>query len=99
MIRHMVMWKLVEDGAEPVAALSESIAEALRGMAGRIPGLVNVQAFSNTLNLEGNWDLVLIADLEDTDALDRYQSHPVHVAVAQRIKAKATSRAAVDFEV
>ena len=98
-IRHVVMWQLAGEAHEERRFVAESIAEGLRAMNGKIPGLLAVQAEVNSLDLEGNWDLILLADLQDEEALAAYQTHPVHVAIAQRIKASAVKRAAVDFEI
>ncbi len=98
-VRHIVMWKLAGETREDRQAVAASIAVGLVGLLGQIPGLRDVVARPDTLFLDGNWDLVLVADFDDEEALAAYQTHPQHVAIATRIKRKATHRAAVDFEI
>ncbi len=98
-IRHVVMWKMADQSKEEKAKLARSLALALAELEGEIGGLRSVTAEPDTLDEAGSWDLVLIADLDDKAALDAYQEHPLHVAVAGKIKAAVVARAAVDFEV
>ncbi len=93
MVRHIVMWKL---GDKVDAPLLKTRLEALNG---RIPGLIRLEVGIDFLALEQSADLVLIADLESRDALDSYQAHAEHQAVAPLVKAAALSRSVVDYEV
>ncbi|MDQ6987471.1 MAG: Dabb family protein [Mariprofundaceae bacterium] len=93
MIRHIVMWKL-RDKAD-AAALKVRL-EALNG---RILGLIQVQAGIDFLQSQQSADLVLVADLENRQALDVYQQHPEHQAIVPLIKAAAVSRTVADYEV
>lgn len=92
MIRHIVMWKL-RDKAD-AGPLKERL-EALNGM---IPGLLHLECGIDFLASEQSADLVLLADLEDREALDGYQHHPEHQAVVPLVRAAATSRTVVDYE-
>ena len=42
--------------------------------------------------------MVLVAELENREALDAYQAHPEHQAVVPLIKAAAINRTVVDYE-
>jgi hypothetical protein len=53
----------------------------------------------NVLHPGANFDLVLIADYEDADAVARYQAHPDHKVVAAYIGSVVAERSAVDFEI
>ena len=96
-IRHLVTWQLAGDSAEDRSAKAEALAARLESLSGNVPTLVGIEARPNDLELDGNWDLVLIADFEDAEGLAAYQKHPDHVAVAKELKSAATARAAIDF--
>ncbi len=98
-IRHVVSWKLAttDDGerAEQIA----TITNGLESLPAVIPEILTLQVGANALNPGSNFDLVLIADYADTDALARYVEHPEHEKVASYIRSVIDGRSAVDFEV
>jgi len=93
MIRHIVMWKL-RDRADATI-----LKERLEALNGRIPGLIQLQVGIDFLQSPQSADLVLVADLENRQALDIYQQHPEHQAVVPLLKAAAVSRMVADYEV
>lgn len=97
-VRHVVMWQLNGDAKEERQAKAVELAGALTELQYVVPGIQMLTAGANALDFEGNWDLVLVADLTDEAALEAYQNHPDHLAVAEKIKAAASSRACVDIE-
>jgi len=92
MVRHIVMWKL-RDKADAV-----ELKQRLEALNGAIPGLLRLEAGIDFLASEQSADLVLVADLESRAALDHYQRHPEHQAVVPLVRAAATSRCVVDYE-
>jgi len=92
MVKHIVMWKLRDkaDAAE--------IKECLEALAGRIPGLLNIEVGIDFLESEQSADVVLYAELESREALKTYQSHPEHQAVVPLVKEAAIARTVVDYE-
>jgi len=92
MIRHIVMWKLRDKADAP--ALKARL-EALNGV---VHGLVRLEAGIDFLGSEQSADLVLVADLQGREALQVYQEHPEHQAVVPLIRAAATSRTVVDYD-
>lgn len=97
-VRHIVSWKMNGDTAEARRTQAEEIAEGIRGLEGRIPGLLTLDVRLNEYNAEANWDLVLVSDHSDKAALDVYATHPDHLEVVEIVKTRAASRAGVDFE-
>lgn len=105
MIRHVVVWRL-KDHADGHGK-EENIARvkaALEGLPARIPGYVGQRVEVGVNLFEGvgshaNWDLALIADFEDEEALKAYFRHPAHVEVAELVGRVREERAGVDFEV
>jgi len=92
MIKHIVMWKL-RDKADAVAIKAQ-----LDELAGKIPGLLNIEVGIDFLESDQSADLVLIVELENREALEVYQNHPQHQAVVPLVKAAAISRSVIDFE-
>jgi quinol monooxygenase YgiN len=96
MIKHIVVWRL---RAEPsVTANAERAKSLLEGMAGRIPGLLKIEAGINFLVDANASDLVLYTEFSDRAALDGYQTHPVHEAVKPAIRELTLERRVVDYE-
>lgn len=98
-LRHVVTWKLAETDAEVRAEQIERIRSGLEAL----PALVNeIRAFQvgvNALTAGDNFDIVLVSDFDDADALARYVVHPEHQKVAGYIRSVVSGRSAVDFEV
>ncbi len=92
MVRHIVMWKL-RDKAE-----SAEIKVRLEALAGNIPGLLSIEVGIDFLESEQSADLVLIAELENRQALEVYQNHPAHQAVVPLVKAAAIARTVIDYD-
>lgn len=92
MVRHIVMWKLRDKSDADV------LKQSLEALNGKIPGLIRLEAGIDFLASEQSADLVLVADLENREALDAYQAHAAHQAVVPLIRSAALSRSVVDYE-
>lgn len=99
MIRHVVMWRMAAADAGERAAHAAEVARRLNRLAGVVPQLRAVSAGANAAFPDVNWDVVLVADVDDLDALAAYQVHPAHEEAGAYIRSVAAARAAVDFEV
>lgn len=97
-IRHVVAWKL--NAADPATRQShtQQIADALKSLLPIIPEIQSMEVGSNKLFPKDNFDMVLIADYADADALNIYVEHPEHRKVAGFIRPLVRERACVDFE-
>ena len=96
MIKHIVMFKLKEEGKE--AAIREAL-ERLSTFQEEIPTLKAFQAVVNAPAADPtNYELALICDFEDIDGLNAYQVHPAHIAFGNFIKGVRESRACIDYE-
>jgi hypothetical protein len=96
MIRHVVSWTLLEQDPAKKAEASAFIAGQLMSLPPLIPEIITLNVASNAVAIDGNWDLVLIGDYADEDALRAYIEHPEHKKVVAVIKPYFASRAAVD---
>ncbi len=99
MIRHVVSWKLAATDDAERAEQVATIARGLRSLPAVIPEILSLEVGANMLNPGANFDLVLIAEYDDADALARYQAHPEHKKVASYIHSVVAERSSVDFEV
>ncbi len=99
MIRHIVMFSLLDqaEGASKAenALLIKGMLESLRG---RIPEIRALEVGINLNHAPGEWDLVLVSEFDDMEALFRYQKHPEHVKVGEFIMKVRKERAFVDYE-
>ncbi|MEO7017562.1 MAG: Dabb family protein, partial [Leifsonia sp.] len=69
------------------------------GLPAFIPEILALEVGVNGVNSEANYDVVMISDFEDEDAIKRYLVHPEHEKVASYIKSVVDVRSAVDFVV
>ena len=93
MITHIVFWKLKEENKEENAAIIKQKLEALVGI---VPGLLKAEVGRNLL--QDNYDLCLVSQFTDQEALAAYRVHPEHQKAASFVHASMCGRTAVDFE-
>ena len=100
MVKHIILWTL-KDEYTPAqkAEIKAGIKAGLEGLAGQIPGLVEIKV--NTVGLESSTaDLMLDSTFTDAAALGGYSIHPAHRAVADgKVRPYTKTRACLDFEV
>lgn len=94
MFTHTVLFKLHHRSPEAV----ERAAAVLRGMRGRIPGLLEVEVGIDTLGSGRAWDIALITRFADREGYEAYRTHPYHVdPVLAHMHAHAAEAAVVDW--
>lgn len=100
MIKHIILWTLKEElTAEEKAAVKAGIKEGLEGLAGQIPGLVDIHVQTECLP-SSTADLMLDSTFTDEAALKAYAVHPAHVAVADgKVRPYTQLRSCLDFTV
>ena len=100
MVKHIVLWKLKETAeGRDKAANAQVIKEALEALQGKIPGLLKIEVGFDFVKADTSCDVALYSELASPAALDAYQSHPAHQAVIPLIRALASERRAVDYEI
>ncbi len=99
MVKHIILWKLKEELTEAEKAVIKfHIKEGLEGLAGKVPGLVEIKVAVEGRLETSNCDLMLCATLKDEEALKAYAVHPEHVKVADTLVRPFTSeRTCLDF--
>jgi Stress responsive A/B Barrel Domain len=99
MIRHIVAWNLVAtDPAERTTAF-EQLKANIEGLVGVVPGLRSATVSRDIGNAAGNFDVVLVSEHDDAEALAVYQQHPDHVVAAGFTRTVTKDRVCVDVEV
>lgn len=103
MVKHVILWKLDEkltdsEKDQVKAGIKEGL-EGLAGLAGQIPGLVDI-----TVRTEGlpssNVDVMLESTFVDAESLKGYATHPKHVAVADgKVRPYTVLRSCMDYEI
>ena len=100
MVKHIILWTLKDElSAEEKKQVKLGIKEGLEGLAGKIPGMIDIKVNINGL-ASSNADLMLDSTFENEDALKGYAVHPEHVAVADgKVRPYTKIRSCLDFEV
>lgn len=99
MLRHIVSMKLAGGTADGRAKNAADLTEALNNLVGQVDQIRALTVASNIVARPGNWDLILIVDLDNAVDLELYREHPEHVKVAELIARVVAERCAVDFPV
>lgn len=95
-LRHVVSWRMSGDDAAERAEKARTIRDRLLALEPVVDEILELEVGVNEAGGD-DFDIVLIADFVDEDALQRYQVHPEHEKVAALIRASAAGRACVDF--
>lgn len=100
MVKHVILWTLKEElSVEEKATVKAEIKAGLEGLAGKIPGLLEIKVYTEGLP-SSNVDLMLVSSFVDEAALKSYAVHPEHVAVADgKVRPYTATRSCMDFEV
>jgi CRISPR/Cas system CSM-associated protein Csm5 (group 7 of RAMP superfamily) len=91
MVRHIVMWKLLEENRDENGREMKKQLEALVGV---VPGLRRAEV---TFGFgAGAFDICLYSELDDENALQVYQGHPEHLKVKKLVHAVTCERVYCD---
>jgi hypothetical protein len=94
-VEHMVWFRFREDVPQ---AKRDDYAARLKALEGVVPGVLRIEVGENFTNRALGCQLGLLVTLGSREALDAYQVHPEHVAVAQGLRADCDQILAFDFE-
>lgn len=100
MVKHVILWTLKKElSTEEKQQIKAGMKEGLEGLAGKIPGLLEIKVNANGL-ASSNADVMLDSTFTDEAALKAYAVHPEHVAVADgKVRPYTASRVCLDYEV
>ena len=95
MIRHIVLFRIKDEYKSEIPQLVKNF----YGMKGKIEGLVNLEAGADFLHSDRSYDVALVTEFVSREALDAYQTHPVHLPVKKRMGEVRVSSVACDYEI
>ena len=100
MVKHIILWTLKDTlSEEEKRNVKAGIKEGLEGLAGRIPGMLQIRVQTEKLE-SSNADLMRDSSFESEEALKGYAVHPAHVKVAgEKVRPYTAVRSCLDFEV
>jgi hypothetical protein len=95
MLKHVVFMKF-----KPTVTASDI--DQLKWNLGGLPALIpEIREFvfgDDVLRTERSWDFALVSAFGNVEAMNRYQVHPDHQIVVQKVRALCDSIVVVDFE-
>ena len=93
MIKHIVCFKLKEN-----ESIDKAI-EVLKSMEGKVPTAKKIEVGKDFLRSARSFDIILMVDLIDKNALDEYQQDDYHCEVVKKhMHAVVEKSIAVDYE-
>lgn len=100
MIKHIVMWKLVDsfegDNKNTIALKIKEILEALKYS---IPQIQKIEVGINFNGSDAAYDVCLYSVFKNKDDLDIYQNHPEHLKAGAYIGKVRTQRVVCDYQI
>jgi len=98
MIRHIVLWKFLDEAAGKTKAANLLTAkEKLEKLTQSIPEILSLEV---GISLGGmSHDLALNATFASVEALARYQNHRDHLQVVEFLRSVHDGKAVVDYEI
>ena len=98
-LRHVVMWKVAGDTEQERAAVAAELRDRLLALPSQIDAIRSFDVGVNDAGGADNYDVVLVSEFDDEDALRTYVTHPVHQEVVAFVRANTVGRAGVDHTV
>jgi hypothetical protein len=96
-LRHVVTWKVAGDSEEERERVKAEFRDRLLSLPSQIDVIRSFEVGLNNAGAGDNFDVVLVSEFDDEDALQRYIQHPVHQEVVAFVRAHTSGRGAVDF--
>ena len=100
MVYHIVMWNFKEEiAAEDKARLKADMEANLKGLVGKVPGLLTVDFVKDAIP-SSTHEIALVTTLEKAEDIKVYATHPDHVHVAATyVRPFTCGRACLDYEI
>lgn len=98
-VLHLVMWKLKGDTSAEKAMHASTLKTAFLGMQPHLPGLLEVFADANVVQVEGAFDFAISMRFASWADLKAYNDHPAHENIKHLMREIRIERAQVDFEI
>jgi len=95
MIKHIVLFKFK---ADTLQSDRQQLAARFRAMSEHISEIISLEVGENVVQSPRAYDLALVIDFNDLDALKRYAAHPDHVPASEFAKSICENIVSVDYE-
>ena len=98
MIKHIVMWKLKNEGGSEIKRLNaQKLIIELEYLRKKI---VQIKALKTGINIypENEYDVMLEMEFDSMEDLIIYQKHPEHQKVVEYLKTIRELKASIDYE-
>ena len=96
MLRHIVLFKWKDSFTHDIR---DQWIIGLEAMIGNIPGMIRLIHGPDVLSTDKSWDHAIIADFESVDALQVYNTHPLHEAIKPYSLPNVEDIAYVDLQI
>jgi hypothetical protein len=99
MVRHIVMWTLAESAESK--SKEENLREVkirLESLKASIPEIQFLEVGMNINSSEDAYDVVLVTEFKNEEALEHYQNHPDHIKVRDFLRKVRLRHAVVDYQ-
>jgi quinol monooxygenase YgiN len=96
-IKHIVMWRVQADSEDARQAACQKIRAAFESLAGKIPGLLELEVGIDSSRISYASDVVLYSVFTDQGALTEYASHPEHLRVRSELAGLRIESRQVDY--
>ncbi|GAB3614553.1 Dabb family protein [Humibacter ginsengisoli] len=95
-LRHVVTWKVAGDSDEERERVKAEFRDRLESLPPQIDVIRRFEVGLNNAGAADNFDVVLVSEFDDEDALQQYIHHPVHQEVVAFVRANTVGRAGAD---
>ncbi len=100
MIKHILLFKIKDDVEGRSKAESIAIAvEKIKGMQGKIPGLLKAEAGADFSGGSLAADMIMYSEFDSKESLANYSDHPAHLEVGAYMVTIMSECQYVDYEV
>lgn len=96
MLKHVVFFNFKPEATE---AEIIDLEKSLAALPDAIPEIKGYEFGRDIVKSERSYDFALVSSFEDLEAMRRYQTHPDHVVVIDKVRGLCDSVLAVDFEI
>lgn len=98
MVRHIVLFQLKKElSGSARTGVMENFKRGIESLTGQIEVIRHIEVGFNT-NADEAWDICLLGDFEDLEAVRVYSADPRHQQVAGALKPYLSGRSCVDYE-
>lgn len=94
MVRHIVMYKLIN----PTNENKQALVDKFLSMKGKIDLLVDINSGVDKVQSQRSFDVVLDCVFSSMEDLEKYRVHPVHLPVMEYVKGVVEKSHSVDYE-